>query len=303
MSKLRAILIFLVTVVLSIAAFFDISTLTDSKAGTIMSIAVPAIILLTGIALYTAEVRALKKNRRIREFVESGQSFNTQSWRERYLKFRTEYRFAEKDPRGMKADLLRNYRTITTYGYFLFFIALTVFALFTLLPDPVEKMSKSGLMMLIAGILCSGDGLRRLSGIPVRLWIKRLGDEYHDVERSYNNGKLIRSGTSGINIGNEYIVIYDPGKVVSFPVSAITDAGRSVEREMQYNTGVYLGTEEKYRVYFIVAQTNGEKRTYNIELNIYESQIVCDEVRLLLNKTDDLNTRYEDTKREDYSIP
>jgi hypothetical protein len=303
MDKKRKYLIILVTAVLSLTSFFVTATITDSKFGKVLSFVMPLIVIAVSAAIYTAELRAIKKNEAIKKSVKSGNYFSSQSWRQAYLDYRTQYEFAKIHPSGMRADMLRNYRNLPTYLYFLFFLTIAVVFVCILMPHPIEKMTKFRFTMLFGGILGSFDGLRRLAGIPARRWMKRIKAEYSDVEASYNNGKLIRSWTSGINIGTDYIVIFDPGKVVSFRTADIVDAGRKVVRERQYNTGVYLQTDQKYKVFFVVVDSKKVQRTYEVELDVFESQLVCDEVRELLDVRSELPDSYEETVLEDITTP
>ncbi|EWM55112.1 hypothetical protein [Ruminococcus flavefaciens] len=299
MEKKRKYLIFLVTAVLSLTAFFVTAIVTDSKFGKILSFVIPLAVIAVSAAIYTAELRAIKKNEAIKRSVGNGEFFSSQSWRQAYLNFRTQYEFANIHPRGMRADMLRNYRNLPTYLYFLFFFTVAVVFACILMPHPIEKMTKFRFMMLLGGILCSCDGIRRLAGIPARRWMKRIKAEYSDVEASYNSGRLVKSWTSGINIGTDYIVIFNPSRVVSFRTADIVEAGRKVVRENWYNTGIYVQTDQKYKVYFVVGHSKKVQRTYEVELNVFESELVCDEVRELLDRRSELPVSYEETVRED----
>ena len=303
MDKKRKYLIFLVTAVLSLTAFFVTATITDSKFGKILSFVMPFAVIAVGAAIYKAELCAGKKSEAIKKSVESGDYFSSQSWRQVYLDYRTQYEFAKIHPRGMRADMLRNYRNLPTYLYFLFFFTIAVVFVCILMPHPIEKMTKFRFVMLFGGILGSCDGLRRLAGIPARRWMKRIKAEYSDVEASYNSGRLIRSWTSGINIGTDYIVIFDPSRVVSFRTADIVDAGRKVVREKQYNTGIYIQTDQKYKVFFVVGHSKKAQKTYEVELDVFESQLVCDEVRELLNRRSELPDSFEETVLEDITTP
>ena len=292
-------MIILVTVVLSLTAFFVTATITDSKIGKVLSFVIPLAIIAVSAAIYMAELRAIKKNDAIKRSVESGEYFSSQSWRQAYLNFKTQYEFAKIAPRGMRADMLRNYRNLPTYLYFLFFFTITVIFVCILMPHPIEKMTQFRFMMLFCGILCLGDGLRRLAGIPARRWMKRIEAEYRDVEASYNSGRLIRSWTSGINIGTDYIVIFNPSRVVSFRTADIVEAGRKVVREKQYNDGIYMQTDQKYKVFFVLKGSTGGQKNYEVELNVFECELVCDEVRELLDRRSELPVSYEESIRED----
>ena len=298
-NKTRTFLIFLATAVISLTTFLVIETEASSRRGHMIAIAAAIAVIAVGIGLYIAELRALKKNKAIKESVESGEYFSSQNWRQAYLNFKAGYEFARPDPRGMRADILKRYRNLPTYGYFLFFFAIAVVFTCIIMPHPVKNMTMFRFTMLSGGILCSADGVRRLLGIPARRWMKRIRNEYHDVESSYNSGKMVRELTSGINIGTHYIVIYNESKVVSFRTPDIIDAGRTVVRENQYAEGVYYQTEQKYKVWFAVADEAGNKNIYDIELGLFESQLVCDEVRELLRKRDELTTGFEETDRND----
>ena len=299
MDKKRKYLIFLVTAVLSLTAFFVTATVTDSKFGKILSFVIPLAVIAVSAAIYTAELRAIKKNEAIKRSVENGEFFSSQSWRQAYLNFRTQYEFANIHPRGMRADMLRNYRNLPTYLYFLFFFIVAVIFVCILMPHPIEKMTKFRFMMLLLGMLGSCDGIRRLAGVPARRWMKRIKAEYSDVEASYNSGRLVKSWTSGINIGTDYIVIFNPSRVVSFRTADIVEAGRKVVRENQYNTGIYVQTDQKYKVFFVVGHSKKVQRTYEVELDVFESQIVCDEVRELLDRRSELPDSFEETVHED----
>ena len=299
MDKKRKYLIFLVTAVLSLTAFFVTATVTDSKFGKILSFVIPLAVIAVSAAIYTAELRAIKKNEAIKRSVENGEFFSSQSWRQAYLNFRTQYEFANIHPRGMRADMLRNYRNLPTYLYFLFFFIVAVIFVCILMPHPIEKMTKFRFMMLLLGMLGSCDGIRRLAGVPARRWMKRIKAEYSDVEASYNSGRLVKSWTSGINIGTDYIVIFNPSRVVSFRTADIVEAGRKVVRENQYNTGIYVQTDQKYKVFFVVGHSKKVQTTYEVELDVFESQIVCDEVRELLDRRSELPDSFEETVHED----
>ena len=299
MDKKRKYLIFLVTAVLSLTAFFVTATVTDSKFGKILSFVIPLAVIAVSAAIYTAELRAIKKNEAIKRSVENGEFFSSQSWRQAYLNFRTQYEFAKIDPRGMRADILRNYRNLPTYLYFLFFFTVAVVFACILMPHPIENMTKFRFMMLLGGILCSCDGIRRLAGIPARRWMKRIKAEYSDVEASYNSGRLVKSWTSGINIGTDYIVIFNPSRVVSFRTADIVEAGRKVVRENQSNTGIYVQTDQTYKVFFVVGHSKKVQRTYEVELDVFESELVCDEVRELLDRRSELPDSFEETVHED----
>lgn len=303
MDKKRKCLIFIATAVISIAVFFTISSVTDSTLGTVMSFVMPLAIIAASIAIYRAELRALEKNRAIKKAVENGTYFSSQAWRQAYLKFKTEYEFAKIDPRGMRADMLGNYRNLPTYIYFFAFFTVAVVFVCILMPHPIKRMTQFRFMMLACGVLCAADGLRRLLGIPARRWMKRIKAEYSDVESSYNSGKLVRSWTSGINIGHDYIVIFDPSRAVSFRTEDIVDAGKKVVREKQYTDGIYLQTDQKYKVFFNVKDAAGGIRSYDVELDIFESELVCEEMRELLGSREELPARFEETSREDVITP
>lgn len=298
-KKSRVFLIFLVTAVISLTSFFVIETEANSKFGHILAFVVPAAIMLVGTGLYIEEKRALKKNKAVKEEVESGEFFSSQRWRQSYLNFKTNYTFAKIDSRGMRADLLKNYRAPLTYGYFVFCLTIAVIFLCILLPHPIQRMTNFRFMIFAAGILGTGDALRRLLGIPARRWMKRVRNEYQRIESSYVCGKMIKLETSGINIGSEYIVIYDPSRVRSFRTADIVDAGRKVVRENQYADGVFIQTEQKYKVYFVTKDSSGNKGYYDMELGLFESELVCDEARELLQRLDELPDGFEETVRND----
>ena len=148
MDKKRKYLIFLVTAVLSLTSFFVTATVTDSKFGKILSFIMPLVVIAVSAAIYKAELRSIKKNEVIKKSVESGNYFSSQSWRQAYLDYRTQYEFAKIHPRGMRADMLRNYRNLPTYLYFLFFFTIAVIFVCILMPHPIEKMTKFRFMML-----------------------------------------------------------------------------------------------------------------------------------------------------------
>ena len=78
MDKKRKYLIFLVTAVLSLTAFFVTATITDSKFGKILSFVMPFAVIAVGAAIYKAELCAGKKSEAIKKSVESGDYFSSQ---------------------------------------------------------------------------------------------------------------------------------------------------------------------------------------------------------------------------------
>lgn len=144
-----------------------------------------------------------------------------------------------------------------------------------------------------------GGGIACIFGLFVRRRIKRMGGKYEDIERSYMSGQMVAEGCCGLNVGKEYTVMFDESNIRSFPTKNIVDAGRKVVCERSYNTGIYIDTDYKYNVFVKVKESSGTHE-YEVTLNAFKAEMICEVLRDILQSPDDLEIGYKEA--EDFTV-
>lgn len=299
-------MIFLVTSVISLTAFFMISIITDSELGKVLAVIIPIFIILIAILLYIHEIRSLNRNKIKKELITSGELFSSQQWRQKYLEFKTKYEFPDIDPRGMRADLLKRFNCTLNRVLFLagaLSLAAAGFMIYKKHTDYDINSQKILGVLLVFGICLIPFGLTQILGRPVKKWLRQIGDEYKDIEDSYMQGKIITHMLNGINIGPAYIVFYNDYHVYSFRTSDIISVKKHILSEKEYNTGIYISTSYSYYLLFLVKEKDGISYNYKVMLDEYKSELACDVLRDVLQRSSDLDISLEETENNSIPIP
>ena len=300
MEKLKSMFGLLFCLILGVCIFLNLYIQGDTKEQRNFALIFSPLVIGFGIFTFIRDKRHKKSEEHLKEAITENQLFNSDAWRQRYIEYKEKHGFNEIDPKGMKADLIRHRRTLGTYsmtavgavclGYFFYQVI-----------SGQNGHTDNFYALLPAGLLMFGGGLAYLLGFPVGTWIKKMGDKYKDIEDFYIHGQMVSEGLDGLNIGREYTVMFNETSIYFFLTKNIVNAGKKIVREREYNTGIYSSTTYKYNV-FVQVQENDGLHTYEVTLNAFKAEMICEVLQTLLFHPDDFEIKYEETEAHDITI-
>lgn len=300
MEKLKGIFGLLFCLTLSICVFITLFIGGETKEQHIFALIFSPLCAAFGIFTFINDKRHKKAEERTKELITENKLFTSDAWRQRYLEYKEKNGFDTVDMKGMKADLIRRRRTLGTYCMMITGTVLLVYFLQQIISGHNGYTDKF-YVILPAGLIISLFGFAYFWGFPVRTWIKKMGAQYEDIERSYVSGQMVTEGYCGINVGREYTVMFNETKLYYFPTRSIVNAGKKVIRERSYNTGVYIDTSYKYNV-FVQVEESGGIHSYEVTLNAFKAEMICEVLQMLLSHPEDLETQYDETEALDMTI-
>lgn len=239
------------------------------------------ITLAFAIALSAATFFEIKSTRKDKEFinaVNNGEFHNDEKWQHKYAEYIKKHDFQQVKSNSMKVDLFRRYTSVSgvimLIAALLFFIA-AIFIRTGLL--------ETNVILAVSGLLFGAWGVWKLMKTPVRNFIKQYNEKLPEIERSYLNGRMLtlrRNGehscNNGINIGSNYVVIYDNKAINCFDRSDIIAVNKHITKTKYYGNSIYTGSLFTYKIYFSVKNetTISHSRQYSLELNEFQTEMV-----------------------------
>ena len=216
----------------------------------------------------------------MQEFL-SGARHRQKEWKAAYCEYREKHTFEKLSKKGMKHDLIRRFRTRDNRGLAeIGLILLLVSAAAIFYPIEGYYLGYSLLGILFGGFIMY-RGIYDCIGMPVIKFYKTRND-LDKIEKSYNSGKMLSfkdNGISGngINIGNDYTVIYNSNKVFAIENSAIVDMTRKMVRVKKFENDVYSGQEYKYYVSVIYRDLDGMESHIDVRLDEFQCEMMIAE--------------------------
>lgn len=232
----------------------------------IVFIAIVMIILylVALISPHFAEKKADKKAEKIKADYMDGSYFNSAEWKKSHSEYIKNYNFEKISPEGMKTDLKKR--------YFKMIVKPLIFFSIIMLLCLVTAFSVTELFIAILFIfLIVGFIILKVFCLPVKKFYKQSYN-FADIERSYENGKMLSHRKNGINIGQDYTVIYNEKKIVAIDNYNIESVKRYAVRKKTYYNSQYAKEEYFHRVYI-----KAESR-YFVELDEHQVEIAIDEL-------------------------
>lgn len=222
------------------------------------------------------EKKSDRKAKVIKNDFTDGSYLDSAEWCEKYQKYTEKHDFEKIHSKGMKADLQRRYRKMTS-------VIMCFFGLFMIFGSCCIPVGYAGIQEIITavfGILLGififySFGFKNFIALPVR----KLYQENYDIEAvedSYNNGKMMFHKKNGINIGDEYTLIYSEKEIHVISNFSIHNITHNLTRVKKYVNSTFDSDEYKhklcikaYREYFV------ELNEYQVETAIKELEKVC----------------------------
>lgn len=245
------------------------------------------------------EKRSHKNYEKLREAIQSGEYENNSDWREKYLEFISTKGFERVKHSSMKTDMCMRY--FRPYGLFMIFLGTSLLILNFIIVREISLM----LFLIAVSAGLALYGLFRLSAPNVRRFIKKYGKEYSCINESYVSGKqltfrkAISASSSeyyndGINLGNEYVVIFNTKEIAAFKYSDIVKVKHRIQCTKYYGNGMYTGTV--YSHYIDVsardALSNSEK-TFSARLSEFQAEYACETLNTQISVPELENSRRE----------
>lgn len=243
--------------------------------------------------VYAKEKRDDNKFRKSLGDIEDNSYFTSSEWRERYFEYVQKKPFEVPNKKGMKADLTARYRRMQPH--WLWIMGIFMFLLSAFLYDALKNDSDLNeyliltifityavpLIAFIIGIYLICVFIQNMKLSPVKLFYRNIQAYANiaDIERSYENGVMLSHKKTGINIGSEYTVIYDPFSVYLIKNRDIKIASRHVVRQKKYDTYefVYKGDEYIHQLY-ILSKSQYNTDEYYLELNEFQVEMAISEL-------------------------
>lgn len=275
-----------VYIVGSISTFFVLYFLMGDDPGyKIAAFIVPPALIVYAIFSYCKEKKADSKAEALKPKIIDGSSFSSAEWREKYLQFALEHPLEAPDSRGMKYDMLKDYRRRKSLGMMLLSGFLLVLTIAALIGYALHNESIPDTWLLFLGIPLFGVlfylPLRDYTGYPVRKWLRRSAERLDEYEESYMKGKKDSYNENGVNLGAYHVFIHTDKKAAAIPYEDLTKAVKRVVRQKNYQNNLYAN--EEYR-YYIDISADPERGSFNIsvELNEFQVEMVITELKKII---------------------
>lgn len=229
---------------------------------------------------FALERRAEKNDAAFRQAVESGAYYAQEKWREAYRSYSAAHDFQRVTAQTMKADLCRRYHKRS--GDVMIAVSLVFFVPAILWNSGAVE---ANVFLAIGGLIFLSWGLAKLLRTPVRPFLRACGENLPQIERSYLNGKMLtfrRNGhfseNNGINIGGNYIVLYDKNGIRAVDSQQITDVIRNIRRIKYYNNSIYGGTRTEYCLMLKYTGADGQPHSTKVQLNEFQVEMAYDAI-------------------------
>lgn len=230
------------------------------------------ILIVFFICNFFREKKSNTKARKIKTDFTDGSYFDSAEWHEKYQKYAEKHDFEKIHSKGMKADLQRRYRKMTS-------VVMCLFGLFMIVGScciPVGYAGIEEIVIAVFGILIGififyTLGFKSFLTLPV----KKLYQENYDiaaVEDSYNNGKMMSHKKNGINIGDKYTVICSEKEIHVISNFSVHNVTHSITRVKKYVNSIYDSDEYRHRLCIMA------EREYFVELNEYQVETAISEL-------------------------
>lgn len=242
---------------------------------------------------YVKEKRDDKKFKKSLGDIEDNSYFTSSEWRERYFEYVQKKPFEVPNKKGMKADLTARYRKMQPH--WLWIMGIIMFLLAAFLYDVLKNDEDLNeylilaifiiyavpLVAVIIGIYLICVFIQNMKRSPVNVFYRNIKEyaDIADIERSYENGVMLSHKKTGINIGIEYTVIYNPFGVYLIKNRDIKKVSRHVVRQKKYDTNefAYKGDEYIHKLY-ILEKNLFDMEEYYLELNEFQVEMAISEL-------------------------
>lgn len=201
--------------------------------------------------------------------------FRSSEWREKYLRYIQKNNFEKSSEHGMKSDLTEKYRNMASLPLTLIGTLMLLWAIFQIFAGRLTVFGV--ILFLIPGPFLIYLGAEKYLAIPVKKLYKRNDIDISDVENSYDNGKLLTYKKCGINIGTDFLVIYDEKNVDVIKLSNVRSFSRHITRLKKYDGTLYAGEEYLHKVRIIA------DKEYLAELDEYQVEMAVNELNRFVN--------------------
>lgn len=261
--------------IVSVPLSFFIALFYGLPAGLcLLTSAAFALLFLTATIL---ELRSKRKDEEFRKSVQNGEYQQDDKWQQKYKEYVLKNDFQQVRGNSMKADLDRRFRS--RFGIAMLIVAAAFFIAAALIRT---GLIETNVILAAAGLLFGGWGAYKLLKTPVRKFIKSCGDKLPIIERSYLNGRMLtykrngeRSCISGINIGGNYIVIYEDKVIRCIDRNEIGSVSKHVTKTKYYGNNIYSGSVFTHELIISLKPRSGELvgLKYSVELNEFQVQM------------------------------
>jgi len=223
------------------------------------------------------ELKTLEDDDELKASLESGEYYLNEKWQEKYAKYLRKHDFERIKGTSMKSDL--NRRFLKKSG-----VIMIVFGALMLLTAIIIRtgLIETNVFFTVGGLIFAGRGMKKVLNTPVKKFIIDCGENLSDIERSYLNGKMLsyrKNGehacNSGINIGSEYIVIYNNNKITAIKNSDIYFVCRYVLKTKYYGNSVYTGSVYTYSLSITlkIDEQHPNIRSYSADMNEFQVEM------------------------------
>ena len=228
------------------------------------------------------EKKSFRDDEKLKKSLESGEYYLDKKWRKKYAEYLKKHDFENVRRNSMEADLKR--RFLKKSG-----VVMIIFGGFMLITAVIIRtgLVETNVVFAVAGIMFTGWGTRKILDTPVKKFISDCGENLKYIENSYLNGKMLsyrRNGehacNNGINIGNDYIIIYNKDKINVIEVSDIYFVCRYVLKTKYYGNSIYTGSGYTYSLSILlkIDENNPNIRRYNIDMNEFQVEMAYEAV-------------------------
>ena len=201
--------------------------------------------------------------------------FRSPEWREKYLCYIQENHFEKPGEYGMRFDLTAKYRQMASLPLTLIGLLMLLWTIWQILAGLLTVFGV--ILFLLPGPFLIYLGAEKYFAIPVKKLYTRRDIDISDVEKSYDNGRLLTYKKCGINIGTDYTVIYGERVVAVIRNSDIKSVTRHITRLKKYDGTLYSGEEYLHKVRIIA------DKEYFAELNEYQVEMAVNEIDRYIN--------------------
>lgn len=224
------------------------------------------------------------------------ESQNKTQFSDRYYRFREKYDYEYPVKKTMISDLKKRYINRFNIEMIIsgILISLIYFSACLIWNDLFNF--KLCVITAIVAISCITEGLVLCSANPVKKFAKKYRAFLPKIEKSYLSGTMVINNQVGINIGNEYIVIYSPKEVAVINTNAVINAEVSCNHEKEIQDGIYFGSNFRFFIQIITSNTLYPPK---IELGEFKCEMVRDELkrRGIINAGIDNDTNFEQSEK------
>lgn len=223
------------------------------------------------------EVKSVHKDKEFINSVNSGEFHSDKEWKEKYAEYVRKHDFEQIKSNSMKADLSR--RFLKPSGIVWLAVALIFFIAAAIVRT---GLLETNVILAASGLLFGVWGAAKLMKTPVSPFIKRCGEKLPEIERSYLNGRMLcyskngeHSCNNGLNIGGNYIVLYDSKNINFIDRNEIESVNKHVTKTKYYGNAVYSGSLFTYSLIIDLREQSNSKavRRYKLDMNEFQVEM------------------------------